>query len=83
MGTLTVKLKDHDEMEVDRIKAKHNIATKTKALLFCLHNQVKLENEIDLLQRERMDLLNKLEQYKAHSLELLSGIAGLQELSTV
>ncbi|MGY0034572.1 hypothetical protein [Pedobacter sp. NJ-S-72] len=83
MGTLTVKLTDNDEGVVDLVKLKHHISTKTKALLFCLHNQAKLENEIEQLQQELDELLTKLAHYRGHSLELLSGISGLQRLTNL
>lgn len=83
MGTLTVKLKDHDEVAVDLVKIKHHIGTKTKALLFCVHNQAKLEKEIEKLQQERSELLIKLAHYREHSLELLAGISGLQNLTNL
>lgn len=83
MGTLTVKLTDRDEGVIDLVKIKHHIGTKTKALLFCLHNQTKLENEIEQLRQERCELLTKLANYREHSLELLSGISGLQKLTNL
>lgn len=83
MGTLTVRLTDYDEGIVEQVKMKHHIVTKTKALMFCLHNQAKLEKEIEQLQQERSELLTRLSHYREHSLELLSGIAGLQELTNI
>jgi hypothetical protein len=83
MGTLTVKLTDRDEDVVGLVKLKHHINTKTKALLFCLHNQTELENEIEHLQQERNELLTKIAHYREHSLELLSGISGLQRLTNL
>jgi len=81
MGTLTVKLKDQDEGVIAQVKKEHQIRTKTKALLFCLHNYAKLQNEIEQLQAERNELLVKVAHYREHSIELLSGISGLQKLT--
>ncbi|WP_367868293.1 hypothetical protein [Pedobacter sp. WC2423] len=81
MGILTVKLNERDEGVVGLVKLKHHIGTKTKALLFCLHNQAQLESEIEKLQQERNELLTKIAHYHEHSLELLSGISGLQRLT--
>lgn len=81
MGILTVKLKDRDEAAVELVKSKHHINTKTKALIFCLHNQSRLENEIEQLQQERILLLNKIANYQENSAKLLSGISGLRELT--
>lgn len=81
MGILTVKLSKEDENAVNLIRSKHRIGTKTKVLLFCLHNQTLLEDEIDILRRERNQFLIELAQYREHSLEILTGISGLQTLT--
>lgn len=78
---ITIELKDHDEVAIQLVKTKHHIATKSKVLLFCLHNQAELEKEIEQLQQERNELLIKLTHYREHSLELLAGISGLKELT--
>jgi len=83
MGTLTVKLTDFDESVVEAVKNKHNISTKTKALMHCLNINRKHEEQIARLEQERKELLSNLAKYREHSLDLLSGIAGLQDLTEI
>lgn len=81
MGTLTVKMSDIDESVVEAVKKKHNISTKTKALMHCLHINSRQEQKIASLEKERQELLTTLAKYREYSLDILSGFAGLQDMT--
>nr|WP_181718604.1 hypothetical protein [Pedobacter sp.] len=81
MGVLTVRMSEIDEQVIEKVKKKYQITTSTKALLHTLHIALKLEKDLEELRSEKRQLQNKLASYREHSLDILSGISGLQKLT--
>lgn len=81
MSVLTLRTTETDDLLIEELKKKYDIPVATKALLFAAQKCLALEKEVAELKQERQQLRQKNSDYRAASLDILSGLSRLTKLT--
>jgi hypothetical protein len=82
MSVLTLRATETDDLLIEELKKKYDIPVATKALLFAAQKCLALEKEVAELKQERQQLRQKVSDYRAASLDILSGLSQITKLTS-